>query len=196
MIAFMKNRYHTIVILFMAAAGCSTRLPQTYLLSPGSEPASLKKSAKTLYVDDFTAASEYARPQFVYRTSPYRVHFDPVRRWAVSPEDMIRELVHRRITKTGLFTRITLERGIRPSDFTLRGHIVSLGETIKDKVRSSELALHLELLDKEENVLWSATKARTRAVNSEQFESVIAAISEGLDAIVDESAGEIMKVVK
>jgi hypothetical protein len=53
--------------------------------------------------------------------------------------------------------------------------------------------LHFELLDREENVLWSATKTRTKVVNNEQFESVIAAISEGLDAIIDESAGEMKK---
>jgi uncharacterized lipoprotein YmbA len=196
MITRMKTRYSIIAILILATSGCSTRLPQTYLLAPGSAPTKLKKTGSTLYVDEFTAASEYARPQFVYRTSPYRVYFDPVRRWAVSPDDMIRELVHRRLTETNLFNRVTFERGIKAPDYTLRCHIVSIGETVKDKVRSSGLALHFELLDNEENVLWSATKVRTKVVNREQFESVIAAISEGLDAIIDETAAEMMKKIK
>lgn len=196
MITRMKFRYPIIVILALAVTGCTTRLPQIYLLAPGSAPVKLKKTARTLYVDEFTVASEYARPQFVYRTSPYRVYFDSVRRWAVSPDDMIRELVHRRLTETNLFDRVTLERGIKAPDFTLRCHVVSLGEAVKQKVRSSELALYFELLDNEEDVLWSATKVRTKVVDNEQFESVIAAISEGLDAIIDESADEIMNKIK
>jgi len=181
-------------LLLLVSAGCNRKTTQTFILDyPTAAPGQSRPAiAKHLFVAEFTAASEYARRPFVYRTSAHRIHFDPVRRWAVAPEDMIRERVTRYLRGAGLFARVTAQRSLKAPDLILRGHVLRIGEQAGDGTRSAELALQFELVNAaDETVLWSATLARSEPVETRSFEPVIAAISKAFREILEETVTRI-----
>jgi len=181
-------------LLLLVCTGCPRKTTQTFVLdypAVESKPAP-PAIAKHLFVAEFTAASEYARQPFVYRTSAHRIHFDPVRRWAIAPEDMIHERVTRFLRGAGLFARVTAPRGLKAPDLILRGHILRIGEGVKEGARFAELALQLELLDAaDETLLWSATLERSEPVDAGSFEPVIAALSVAFREILEETVSRI-----
>jgi ABC-type uncharacterized transport system auxiliary subunit len=149
-------------------------------------------TGKLLWVDEFTAAGEYARQPFVYRTSEHRIHFDPVRRWAISPESMVRERVIRCLRQSGLFARVVSQPGLKPPDLILRCHVLRIGEKLENNVRFAELSLQFELLEAAgETPVWTAVLSRTRPVQSHRFEPVIEALSEALKEVLEDSVKQI-----
>lgn len=182
-----------LIIPLLAAAGChSHRTTQDFILdSPQAIVATPAENKKHLLIEEFTAATEYSRQSFVYRTSPHRIHYDPNRRWAIPPEDMIREQVARQLLATGLFARVATRLDMPPPDLILRGNLLRLGERVDKGSRYAELSLHLELLDaKSQTLLWSALKTREKPVENQNFESVIAVLSLSLQEILKESIPE------
>jgi ABC-type uncharacterized transport system auxiliary subunit len=181
-------------LLPLFAAGCGRRTAQTFTLD---YPTVVQKRAspaapKVLWVDEFSAAGEYARQPFVYRTSEHRVHFDAVRRWAISPENMVRERVIRCLCESGLFARVVSQPGLKPPDLILRCHVLRIGEKLDNKARFAELSLHFELLEAAgETPLWTAILSRTRPVESARFDSVIEALSAALKEVLEDAVKQI-----
>ncbi|MBI2194327.1 MAG: membrane integrity-associated transporter subunit PqiC [Planctomycetes bacterium] len=195
------NRRCTCLLLAAAVAttapGCLGRsAPQAYLLEFPAETAGSRDvasaSGKNLLVEEFAALSEYSRQSFAFRSSPHRIQYDPLRRWAVPPEVMLQERVAQYCQATGLFSRVATRLGMPAPDLTLRGTILRLGERTDDpQGRIAELRLHLELLDaRTQTLLWSATKNREKKVDGRSFESAIEALSTSLREILQESLPE------
>ena len=183
--------------LTLIAFGCTARKsPRQFILSdlkPVSQQAE-RPLKRDIYIEEFTIASEYSRLPFVYRMSPYQLRYDTVRKWAVPPEDMVRERVHAYFKKSGMFTNVTMRYGIQLPSLFLKGHVLKIGEKLEEEKRFAELAFELELVDPNSGkTLWKSTKSREKEVGIIFFEPVIKALSECLREILDECAAELQK---
>ena len=178
--------------LVLLPFGCQRRAPQTFALEYPVVAKAETLTTKRMLVEEFTIASEYARQTFVYRSSPYELHYDSLRRWAAPPEVMVRERVIRGLRGAGLFERVLAEPGLQPPGLVLGARILKIGERIDGAERFAELSIQFDLLDgKSRKPIWSATKDTSEKVGAERFELAIQALSKGLKKILGEIVLEI-----
>ncbi|NLP09115.1 hypothetical protein GX408_01835, partial [bacterium] len=92
--------------LLLVACG---HVPQTryyVIAAPEPQPGAVKKEL-VLRLAPVTADAVHAQDRLIFRTSDYEVQFDPYRRWALAPNEMIQQSAMDFFTKAGAFKRVT-----------------------------------------------------------------------------------------
>jgi ABC-type uncharacterized transport system auxiliary subunit len=98
-------------------------------------------------VKTFDIEEAYARPQIVYRKSPFELQYYFYRVWAVQPEDMFTDLIDKHLTSVGLVSQVVrrFDEGSKP-DYELSGTIEALEEYDSDEVWFAHLAFRIRLV--------------------------------------------------
>ncbi|HPI72154.1 MAG TPA: ABC-type transport auxiliary lipoprotein family protein [bacterium] len=102
----MKKIVWLCAALVLVACG---HVPQTryYLIAvQDPHPGSLKKEL-VLRLSSVTADAVHAQDRLIFRASGYEVQFDPYRRWALAPTEMIQQSAMDFFAKAGVFKRVT-----------------------------------------------------------------------------------------
>ena len=133
------NAHRTFLPLLPAAAlvvlaGCAKiQVKQYYLLNytPASERDRLNPGPYpcTIRLKDFDIEEAYSRPQIVYRQSPFQRCYYVYRVWAVKPERMITDLLHKHLLGANLVSNVVrrFDEGNRP-DYELSGIVEAIEE--------------------------------------------------------------------
>ncbi len=87
------------------------RVPQThYFIIDVPAPAKVTTGKQiTLWLKSVSGDAIRSQDRLLYRTSEVEVHFDPYRRWALPPTDMIRQQVLDYCRQAALFRQVTEE---------------------------------------------------------------------------------------
>jgi ABC-type uncharacterized transport system auxiliary subunit len=95
-------------------------------------------------VRDLSIEEAYARPQIVYRKSPFELEYYFFRVWAVKPARMVSDLIHKHLLASGLVNSVVrrYDEGTRPQ-FELGGTIEAIEEYDSEQLWFAHLALHL-----------------------------------------------------
>lgn len=116
-------------------------VPQTAVtrLSPAPYPF-------TVRLKTFSIEEAYARPQIVYRQSPYELQYYFYNVWAVKPTQMITDLIYKHLATVGLISSIVrrFDEGSKPT-YELSGTIEAIDEYDSDQVWFAHLALRFYL---------------------------------------------------
>ncbi len=140
------------VVAALLAAGCAS-VPEKsyYILNYEPEPLTGRRYNGpypfVIRVKTFEIEEAYARPQIVYRKSPFQLQYYFYRVWAVKPEDMITDLMVKHLTSVGLVSQVVrrFDEGAKPN-YELTGAIEAIEEYDSDEVWFAHIAFRLRLV--------------------------------------------------
>ncbi len=134
------------LILFCA----KVQVKQFYLLnySPSVSRDRLNPSAYpcTIRLREFDIEEAYSRPQIVYRQSPFQLRYYVYRVWAVKPQRMVTDLLHKHLLVANLVSNIVrrFDEGNRP-DYEISGIIEAIEEYDSEEFWFAHVALRINL---------------------------------------------------
>jgi ABC-type uncharacterized transport system auxiliary subunit len=113
--------------------------PLASRLSPQPYPCSIR-------IKDFDIEEAYARPQIVFRQSPFELQYYYYQIWAVKPTRMITDLVQKHLTIANIASHIVrrFDEGSRP-DYELSGNVEAIEEYDSDQLWFAHLAVRITL---------------------------------------------------
>jgi len=113
--------------------------PMTSRLKQGAYPF-------TVRIRELSVEEAYARPQIVYRKSPFELEYYFYRVWAVKPARMITDLLYSHLLSVNLVSSVVrrLDEGNKP-DFELSGVISAIEEYDSDEAWFAHLSMRLQL---------------------------------------------------
>jgi ABC-type uncharacterized transport system auxiliary subunit len=147
----------------------------------------------TIRVKEFTIEEAYARPQLVYRKSPFELEYYYFRAWAVKPVRMVTDAVDKHIASTGIVSHVVrrFDEGEKP-DYELSGHIEAIEEYDSENVWFAHLAIRMRLTRMSDGrTLYMRRFDRRKQVFQHDPEYVIRELSHILDFILSQALHDI-----
>jgi len=187
-----------IVALLLAITGCGkVPVKKFYLINYDPELVKERKFdgpfPYTVRVKEFEIEQAYARPQIVYRKSPYELEYYYYRVWAVKPVRMVTDAVHKHLSASGLFSHVVrrYDEGIKP-DYELSGHIEAIEEYDSDEAWFAHIALRLKLTRmKDGRTMYLRSFDKRKRVFQHDPEYVIRELSQIMDFIMSQALRDI-----
>jgi ABC-type uncharacterized transport system auxiliary subunit len=143
----------TFFLIFIAVLGCVKQLTkQFYMLNYTADRLSQRNSANPypiiIRLRPFSIEKAYAKPNIVYRKSPYEFDYYPDHLWAVRPADMITDLIFSHLESIKLVETLVRrldEKGT--PDYELTGTILAIEEYNGPDMWYAHLRISFVLLD-------------------------------------------------
>jgi ABC-type uncharacterized transport system auxiliary subunit len=144
-------------LFFVSAAlllplGCvKIQVKQHYLLnySPSSARDRLNPGAYacTIRLREFDIEAAYKQSQIVYRQSPFQLRYYVYRVWAVKPERMVTDLLHKHLLAANLVSNVVrrYDEGNKP-DYEISGIIEAIEEYDSDELWFAHIALRVNMI--------------------------------------------------
>lgn len=192
------RRIHPVLFALCAAilcAGCAG-VPEKkyYVLNYEPEPLHERRSEApypyTIRVKEFSIEQVYAKPQLVYRKSPFQLQYYFYRTWAVKPTRMVTDIVQKHLNAVNLVSHVILrfDEGASRPDFELTGNIEAIEEYDSDEVWFAHLALRLTLTRLSDNrVMYSRHFDHRKQVHVHEPEYVVRELSRIMDFILTQA---------
>lgn len=142
----------------------------------------------TVRIKEFSIEDAYARPQIVYRKSPFELEYYYFRVWAVKPVRMITDAVHKHMASTALVSHVVrrYDEGAKP-DYELSGHIEAIEEYDSEDVWFAHLAIRIRLTRiSDGRTLYMRRFDRRKQVFQHDPEYVIREMSQIMDFIMSQ----------
>jgi uncharacterized lipoprotein YmbA len=169
------------LLAFLALLLACGRVPQTrYFLVDVPAPARTTAGKQvTLWIKSVSADAVHGQDRLLYLTSDYEVNYDPYRRWALMPADMIKQKVVDYCRQSALFNQVTEEV---PEPGTLAWSatisIFQFEEVVKNDGRVGRVALRWQVKEGHSaKVLWEGDVQAESAIQGRDAEAIIQAIS-------------------
>lgn len=153
----MNRHFKSLLLYFfglvsLLLSGCA-KIPvkQYYILnySPASIRDRLNPNAYncTFRLREFDVEEAYTRPQIVYRQSPFQLRYYVYRVWAVKPERMVTDLIHKHILAANLVSNVVrrFDEGHKP-DYEIGGMIEAIEEYDSDELWFAHIAMRINLI--------------------------------------------------
>ncbi|MBN1309502.1 MAG: membrane integrity-associated transporter subunit PqiC [Chitinispirillaceae bacterium] len=132
--------------------GCTKiQVKQYYLLnySPSSVRDRLNPGAYpcTIRLREFDIEAAYTQPQIVYRQSPFQLRYYVYRVWAVKPQRMVTDLLHKHLLAANLVSNVVRRFDeVNKPDYEINGIIEAIEEYDSDELWFAHIALRLNLI--------------------------------------------------
>lgn len=142
----------------------------------------------TIRVRDLAIEEAYARPQIVYRKSPFELEYYFYRVWAVKPTRMVSDLIHKHLLASGLVNNVVrrYDEGARPQ-YEVSGMIEAIEEYDSDQIWFAHLALNLRLTRLEDGrVLYTRRFDHRKRVFENQPDYVVKEMSVIVEHIMNQ----------
>jgi ABC-type uncharacterized transport system auxiliary subunit len=186
-------RLGAVLVAALLIAGCATAPAKryytlNYLPSPMQDRMRPTPYPFTVRVRDFTIEEAYARPQIVYRRSPFELEYYFYRVWAVKPTRMFTDLVQKHLLASELVTAVVrrYDEGNQPQ-YELSGMIEAIEEYDSEETWFAHLALHLSLTRVSDGrVLYSRRFDNRKRVFQNQPEFVIKEMSAIMEYVMNQ----------
>ena len=189
-------------VLLLVLGGCATAPTKKYFtLNYTPDPMLTRRSPTpypfTVRVREFGVEEAYARPQLVYRQSPYEVGYYYYRVWAIKPTRMVTDLAVKHLSSVNLLDHVVrrMDEGFKP-DYDLNGVIEALEEYDNDEVWFAHAAIRLNLVRLSDNkTIYSRRFDKRKQVHQHEPEYVIRELSEIMDMIMTEAVNDIDQIL-
>ncbi|OGS37652.1 MAG: hypothetical protein A2293_17210 [Elusimicrobia bacterium RIFOXYB2_FULL_49_7] len=186
------------LLMVLFAAGCGTLpIKKYYLLNyiPTPPQARLNEAPYpfTLRLKEFSIEDAYARPQIVYRQSPYELQFYFYQVWAVKPAQMINDLVFKHLAAMNLIRAVVrrYDGGAKP-DFELSGAIEAIDEYDSEEVWFAHMALRFRLTRLTDGrVIYTRRFDNRKRVFQNNPQNVVKEMSAIMEFIMDQVVGDL-----
>jgi ABC-type uncharacterized transport system auxiliary subunit len=126
--------FFTVLLSIVCLSGCgNVPIKKFYIINYEPEPLKTRAYENpypyTIRVKEFDIEEAYARPQIVYRKSPFQLQYYFFKVWAVKPIRMITDIVHKHLASSRIVSHVVkrFDEGARP-DYELSGHIEAIEE--------------------------------------------------------------------
>ncbi len=180
-------------LALLLCAGCADAPAKKYYTInyvPGELESRLRSSPYpfTIRVRDFEIEEAYARPQIVYRKSPFQLDYYFYRVWAVKPTRMLSDLLQKHLLASNLVTSVVrrYDEGSKPH-YELSGTIEAIEEYDSDQIWFAHIALHLRLVRLSDGrVLYSRRFDNRKQVFENQPEYVVREMSAIVEYVLNQ----------
>ena len=188
----------SIIAILLAMTGCGkVPVKKFYLINYDPEPVKERKFdgpyPYTVRVKEFEIEQAYARPQIVYRKSPYELEYYYYRVWAVKPVRMITDAVHKHLSTSGLISHVIrrYDEGIKP-DYELSGYIEAIEEYDSEDAWFAHIALRIKLTRLSDGrTMYLRSFDKRKRVFQREPEYVIRELSQIMDFIMSQALRDI-----
>jgi ABC-type uncharacterized transport system auxiliary subunit len=101
----------------------------------------------TVRLREFNIEEAYRKPQIVYRKSPFQLQYYVYQSWAVNPERIITDLLHKHLLTANLVSNVVrrFDEGHKP-DYEINGIIEAIEEYDSDKLWFAHIALRITII--------------------------------------------------
>lgn len=187
-----------VIMVCFIIVGCgNVPVKKFYTINYEPEPLKNKKLSSpypyTIRVKEFSIEQAYARPQIVYRKSPFELQYYFYRVWAIKPTRMITDIIHKHIASTELVSHVIrrFDEGIKP-DYELSGTIEAIEEYDSEDVWFAHLAIRMKLTRlKDNHTVYMRRFDRRKRVFQYNPEYVISELSQIMDFIMSQALHDI-----
>jgi ABC-type uncharacterized transport system auxiliary subunit len=190
-----------VVLCALAAlfCGCAALpLKQYYVLNyitaaPTGAVAARVPYPVTVRLKDLDIEEAYARPQIVYRQSPFELRYYIYKLWAVKPSRMITDLVYKHLLSTNVFSHVIrrYDEGLKP-EYELGGTVEAIEEYDSDELWFAHLALRFSLTRLSDGrTVYSRELDNRKRVYKYSPESVVQEMSAILDFMMNQMVQDI-----
>lgn len=198
----IRGLVNGIVLVVLGIGVCllscgSVPTKQFYIINYEPEPMKVRKSTSpypyTIRVKAFDIEEAYARPQIVYRKSPFQLQYYFFKVWAVKPVRMITDVVHKHLASSRIVSHVIrrFDEGTRPQ-YELSGYIEAIEEYDSDEVWFAHLALRFKLTRLSDNrTIYMRRFDRRKQVFQHDPEYVVREISQIMDFIMTQALHDI-----
>ena len=109
-------------------------------LNPGAYPCIIR-------LREFDIEEAYTQPQIVYRQSPFQLRYYVYRVWAVKPQRLVTDLLHKHLLIANLVSNVVrrFDEGKKP-DYEISGIIEAIEEYDSDELWFAHIALRVNLI--------------------------------------------------
>ena len=186
----------------MVCVQCGTLpLRQYYVLnyiSTSSTAAKVNQAAYpfTIRLKDLDIEDAYARPQIVYRQSPFELRYYVYKLWAVKPSRMVTDLVYKHLVSSNVVSHIIrrYDEGLKP-DYELAGTIEAIEEYDSDELWFAHLALRFSLIRLSDGrTIYTRDFDNRKQVYKYSPEAVVQEMSAILEFIMDQTVQDLVAV--
>jgi ABC-type uncharacterized transport system auxiliary subunit len=191
-----------LLLAALLLAGCFAPVTDSkyYLLNyvPTPPEARLAKGAYpfSVRVRDFEVAEVYRRSNIVYRLSPYELRFYNYDIWAVKPEYMLSDMLHKHVDAARLFTSVRRSLDMLEPDFELQGTLLALEEYDNNQDYYAHLAVGMSLVrTRDKTTVWTREWDKRDKVPLPNPEPVVRKLSSLLEMVNDEAMAAIDSVL-
>lgn len=182
-----------LVPLWVVLLSCSPPPSKKYYALnyiPTSREDRLKQGAYpfTIRLRDLEIEEAYARPQIVYRKSPFELRYYFYRVWAVKPTRMLTDLVQKHLASANLVSAVVrrFDEGYKP-DYELSGMIEAIEEYDSEEIWFAHLAIRFKFTDlRDGKVLYNRRFDHRKRVYENDPEYVIKEMSAILEYILNQ----------
>ena len=142
----------------------------------------------TVRLKDLDIEEAYARPQIVYRQSPFELRYYIYKLWAVKPSRMVTDLVYKHLISSNVVSHVIrrYDEGLKPG-YELAGTVEAIEEYDSDDLWFAHLALRFALTRLSDgSVLYSRQFDNRKQVFKYSPEAVVQEMSAILEFIMDQ----------
>lgn len=155
--------------------------PQTryYLLAvPDPQHGAVKKEL-VLRLASVTADAVHSQDRLIFRTSDYEVQFDPYRRWALAPAEMIQQSALDFLAKAGAFKRVTASPPDAQERFwSLALAVRAFEEIVTPERRFGRVSLQAQVNEGMGGLpIWEGTLTAEETIQGADADAIIRALS-------------------
>ena len=201
-----KVRFIIAIGAIVCCTGCSTlfgKMPQKQYYVLNYVPAAIDggKTGKPPYpfivrLKELNIEEAYARPQIVYRQSPFELLYYNYKLWAVKPNRMITDLILKQLVSANLVSHVIqrYDEGLNPS-YELSGTIEAIEEYDSDQLWFAHLAIRFLLTRLSDGtVIYSRQFDNRKRVFNYSAEAVVREMSAILEFIMNQVLQDMDKV--
>jgi len=161
------------------------RVPQThYFIIDVPSPARVTTGKQvTLWLKSVSADAIRSQDRLVYRTSEVEVHYDPYRRWALPPTEMIRQQVLEYCRQSALFRQVTEEvPEAGTAVWSVSVILRRFEEVVKPEGRIALVAMRWQVYEGvSAKVIWAGDVEAEAPIQGDEAGAIIRAISQATE---------------
>jgi ABC-type uncharacterized transport system auxiliary subunit len=177
-------------------------LRQYYVLNYISTGSTGPKESQAAYpftvrLKDLDIEDAYARPQIVYRQSPFELRYYVYKLWAVKPSRMVTDLVYKHFVSSNLVSHVIrrYDEGLKP-DYELAGTVEAIEEYDSDELWFAHFALRFALTRLSDGrVVYTRQFDNRKQVYKYSPEAVVQEMSAILEFIMDQLVQDVNVVL-
>jgi len=181
----------------MWTVDCGTLpLRQYYVLNYVSTSSAAKVNGAypyTIRLKDLDIEEAYARPQIVYRQTPFELRYYVYKLWAVKPSRMVTDLVYKHLVSSNVVSHIIrrYDEGLKP-DYELAGTVEAIEEYDSDELWFAHLALRFSLIRLSDGrTIYTRDFDNRKQVYKYSPEAVVQEMSAILEFIMDQTVQDL-----
>ena len=154
--------------------------------------ASLHPYPYALHVGRFEVQRIFNRQNIIYRFSPNQIQYYEIERWAVRPDEMIKDMVFKHFETSQLTNRVSLDFLDSQPDFRIEGTVEALEKYDAGDLFYAHLAMTFKMIrvnDGEQ--IWNYSFDRRRQVYSKEMVHTVAGLSAIFQSEMDVVVGQL-----